>query len=172
MARPKMKADEGKTGFVRQVLEDNPHANVRVVNDEWLKAGNEGEISQSLVNKQRSQMGLTGNIKGGRPKGSGSGSTSTSTSATATAEKPPYTGKKRGRKPKSAHANGHHAASNGVSLEPARRSGGRHTHLTEVETEIDRLLFRVMTLGGLEEVEDSLRRTRRLLYQAAHAERS
>lgn len=170
MARPKMQADEGKTGFVRQVLEDNPHANVRVVNEEWQKAGNEGEISQSLVNKQRSQMGLTGNIKGGRPRGSRSGSTSTS--ATATAEKPAYTGKKRGRKPKSAHANGHHAASNGVSLEPARRSGGRPAHLTEVETEIDRLLFRVMTLGGLEEVEESLRRTRRLLYQAAHAERS
>ncbi len=165
MARPKMQADEGKTGFVRQVLEDNPHANVRVVNEEWQKAGNEGEISQSLVNKQRSQMGLTGNIKGGRPKGSGA-------SSTATAEKPPYTGKKRGRKPKSAHANGHHAAGNGVSLEPARRSGGRQVHLTEIETEIDRLLFRVMTLGGLEEVEESLRRTRRLLYQAAHAERA
>ncbi|MHB1560510.1 MAG: hypothetical protein ACYC61_23910 [Isosphaeraceae bacterium] len=168
MARPKMQADEGKTGFVRRVLEENPHANVRIVNDEWQAAGNDGEISQSLVNKQRSQMGLTGNIKGGRPKGS----TSTSATAAATAEKPAYTGKKRGRKPKSAHTNGHHAASNGVALEPARKSGGRQTHLTEVETEIDRLLFRVMSLGGLEEVEESLRRTRRLLYQAAHVERS
>lgn len=160
-----MKRDQGKTEFVRQMLQENPHANARIVREAWVASGHEGEISQSLVNKQRSELGLTGNIKGGRPKGSTS-------KATATAEKPAYTGKKRGRKPKSAHANGHLAGSNGVPVEPARRSGSRQTQLAEVETEIDRLLFRVMFLGGLEEIEESLRRTRRLLYQAAQAERS
>ncbi len=167
MPRTKTKRDQGKTEFVRRVLEENPHANARIVRDAWVAAGHEGEISQSLVNKQRSELGLTGNIKGGRPKGSTS-----MARATATTEKPAYTGKKRGRKPKSAHANGHHAGGNGVPVEPARRSGSRQTQLTEIETEIDRLLFRVMVLGGLEEVEESLRRTRRLLYQAAHAEGS
>ena len=149
--------NQGKTAFVREVLQKNPHANAQFVRDEWTAAGHSDSISQTLVNKQRSEMGLAGNIKGGRPKRSDS----------AAAEKPRYTGKKRGRKPKSVSANGHEALGNGRSIEaPKGRPAGRPTQLSQIEAEIDRLLFRVMNLGGLENIEDSLRRTRRLLYQA------
>jgi hypothetical protein len=151
------KRNQGKTEFVREVLSRNPHANAKAVREEWAKAGNSDSISQTLVNKQRSLMGLTGNIKGGRPRRSES----------AVAEKRPYTGKKRGRKPKSAGLNGSRATGNGRSFEEPRvRAGGRSAQLSQIEAEIDRLLFRVMNLGGLEGIEDSLRRTRRLLYQA------
>jgi hypothetical protein len=151
------KRNQGKTEFVREVLSRNAHANARAVRDEWTKAGNSGSISQTLVNKQRSLMGLTGNIKGGRPKRSES----------AVAEKRPYTGKKRGRKPKSAGLNGREATGDGRSFEEPRvKAGGRSAQLSQVEADIDRLLFRVMDLGGLEGIEESLRRTRRLLYQA------
>jgi hypothetical protein len=151
------KRNQGKTEFVQGVLSRNPHANAKAVREEWAAAGNQGSISQTLVNKQRSLMGLTGNIKGGRPKRSES----------ATAEKRPYTGKKRGRKPKSAALNGREATDNGRSIgEPRGRAGGRSAQLSQIEAEIDRLLFRVMNLGNLADVEDSLRRTRRLLYQA------
>ncbi len=150
--------NQGKTAFVREVLTRNPYANAQVVREEWAKAGNEGTISQALVNKQRSSMGLAGNItRGGRPKGSASGD----------AEARPYTGKRRGRKPKSAGLNGHEALGDGRSIEgPRATAGGRSAQLTQIEADIDRLLFRVMDLGGLEDIEDSLRRTRRLLYQA------
>jgi len=149
--------NQGKTEFVRKVLTKNPHANAKVVREEWETAGHDGTISQTLVNKQRSLMGLAGNIRGGRPKGSGS----------AGAEKRPYTGKKRGRKPKSAGVNGREATGDGRSFdEPRVRAGGRSARLTQIEADIDRLLFRVMDIGGLEDIEDSLRRTRRLLYQA------
>jgi hypothetical protein len=149
--------NQGKTAFVRDVLTRNPHANAKVVREEWEAAGNSGTISQTLVNKQRSEMGLAGNIKGGRPKRSES----------AGAGRPRYTGKKRGRKPKSAAANGHESLGNGRSfVAPRGRAGGRSAQLSQIEAEIDRLLFRVMHLGGLESIEDSLRRTRRLLYQA------
>ncbi len=142
----------------------NPQANARKVRDAWTEAGHEGSISQTLVNKQRSELGLAGNLKGGRPP---------KEAASAVAEKPPYTGKKRGRKPKSAYANGHQTGGNGVPLEATRKTGGgRQAQLSEFEAEIDRLLFRIMVLGGLEDIEESLRRTRRLVYQAATTGRS
>jgi hypothetical protein len=157
MATSTKKRNQGKTEFVRAVLERNPLANAKTVREEWTASGRSGSISQTLVNKQRSEMGLAGNLKGGRPKGSGS----------AGAEKPRYTGKKRGRKPKAAGANGHELSGNGRSFdEPKVRTGGRSAQLSQIEAEIDRLLFQVMKAGGLENIEDSLRRTRRLLYQA------
>jgi hypothetical protein len=149
--------NQGKTEFVREVLTRNPHANAQKVRQEWTASGHSGTISQTLVNKQRSLMGLSGNLRGGRP----------SRSESAGAEKAPYTGKKRGRKPKSAILNGHESAGDGRSFgEPRARVGGRPAQLSQLEADIDRLLFRVMSLGGLENIEDSLRRTRRLLYQA------
>jgi hypothetical protein len=149
--------NQGKTEFVRDVLTKNPRANAKNVKDEWLKSGHEGTISETLVNKMRSEMGLAGNLRGGRPKGS----------TKSTAEKPKYTGKKRGRKPKSAQAVVLSAPSNGRSVEePRAKSGGRHNQLAALEADIDVLLFKVMNLGGLVEIENSLRKTRRLLYGA------
>src|SRR5262249_19595925 len=77
---------QGKTGFVKEFLNDNPQANARAVNEAWAAAGFEGTISPTLVTKIRSELGLTGNI----PKGSGK-------KAEAEASASP-TGKKRGRR--------------------------------------------------------------------------
>jgi hypothetical protein len=149
--------NQGKTQFVQELLSSEPYANARRVREAWQEAGNEGSISQTLVNKQRSLMGLTGNIKGGRPRGSGADDSL----------KLAYTGKKRGRKPKAESAteslNGHAPAA------PRAKSGADPGQLTQLEAEIDRLLFRVMGLGGLETIEDSLRLARRQLYQALDA---
>jgi hypothetical protein len=152
-----VKRNQGKTEFVRSVLEKNPFANARIVREEWAAAGNGDSISQTLINKQRAALGLTGNIKGGRPKKSES----------AGAAKPAYTGKKRGRKPKSAGVGVTVEAGNGRSFDGVKvKAAGRPAQLSQIEADIDRLLFRVMSLGGMENIEDSLRRTRRLLYQA------
>jgi hypothetical protein len=43
---------------------------------------------------------------------------------------------------------------------------GRGRFLAEVEADIDRLLFRLMGAGGLETIEDGLRKVRRLLYRS------
>ena len=92
---------------------------------------------------------------------------------TATAEKPKYTGKKRGRKPKSAATVDQPAPSNGRSVEePRTRTGGRHHHMAALEADIDHLLFKVMNLGDLPEIENSLRKTRRLLYGALSGNRA
>src|SRR5690242_16827325 len=57
----------GKTGFVKEFLNDNPQANAWAVNEAWKEAGFEGTISNTLVTGMRSELGLTGNI----PKGPG-----------------------------------------------------------------------------------------------------
>ncbi len=155
--------NQGKTDFVKDVLKKNPYANAKSVNEAWLAAGRDGTISETLVNKMRSELGLTGNLRGPNSK----------RSAGAAAEKPKYTGKKRGRKPKAAASEGASAESNGKpgAVHHAKTSG-RHSQLTSLETEIDVLLFKVMNVGGLEEIENSLRRTRRLLYGAIESKHS
>src|SRR5215471_2530802 len=58
----------GKTGFIKDYLNDNPEANTRAVNEAWRAAGFEGTISPTLVTSMRSQLGLTGNIRKGPGK--------------------------------------------------------------------------------------------------------
>ena len=56
--------DQSKSGFIKQVLSENPYANVKAVNEAWHDAGREGSISPALVNKMRSEAGLAGNLRG------------------------------------------------------------------------------------------------------------
>jgi hypothetical protein len=145
--------NQGKTSFVKEVLVDNPHANSRVVNEAWTAAGMEGTISDTLVNKMRSELGFAGNLRGRRR---------------ATGERRAYTGKKRGRKPKSFSIQGGEAQA-GVTRSRARSRSGQ---LVELEEDFDRLLFKVMSLGDLAEVENRLRETRRLLYRDVSGQQS
>ena len=87
-------------------------------------------------------MGLTGNL---------SGKTKTSAEGKATS-----TGKKLGRPRKEPTAP--------VTGQPRGRKSTRTLALIELEADIDRLIFKVMGVGNLAEIEDSLRQARRLLY--------
>src|SRR5215467_2476578 len=58
----------GKTGFVKEFLNDNPQANARAVNEAWTAAGFEGTISHTLVTQVRSQLGLMSHIRKGPGK--------------------------------------------------------------------------------------------------------
>jgi hypothetical protein len=141
--KPKRRArDQGKTSFLKEFLNDHPEGNVKAVNEAWTKSGFDGSISATLVNKMRSQLGLTGKLRGKK----------------ATAEKKPYTGKKRGRKPKG------FAVQTDDGFETHGFMSARKPKLNELEADIDRLVFKVMGIGNLPEIEDSLRQVRRLLY--------
>ena len=56
----------GKTSFVKEFLQENPHGNAAAVNEAWAAAGIDGTISPTLVNKMRASLGLTGNLRGNR----------------------------------------------------------------------------------------------------------
>jgi hypothetical protein len=51
---------EGKTTFVRDLLQRDSRVNERSINEAWKAAGNEGTISGTLVYKVRKDLGLTG----------------------------------------------------------------------------------------------------------------
>lgn len=131
----------GKTMFVKEFLNDHPDGNVNAVNEAWKSAGFDGTVSLTLVDKLRSKMGLTGNL--GRK--------------TKTSRKAPA-GKKRGRPRKE---------TTGAAI-VSKPQVSRFAVLEDLETEIDQILFRVMGIGGLTEIEDTLRRARRLLYGASN----
>jgi hypothetical protein len=77
-----------------------------------------------------------------------------------TVGKLPYTGKKRGRRPKIASIQVVEVTIDGNEARPIPKKG----HLVDLEADLDRLIFKLMSLGGLTEIEDSLRGTRRMLY--------
>jgi len=69
-----------------------------------------------------------------------------------------YTGKKRGRKPKETTA--------AVNEQPRGRKSNRSLALNELEADIDRLIFKVMGVGDLTQIETALREARRGVYKA------
>jgi hypothetical protein len=135
----------GKTMFVKEFLNDHPRSNVDAVNKAWRGAGFDGTISTTLVNKMRALMGLTGNLRG-----------NTRTPKTGT------TGKKRGRPRKETTA----AANGKPTGQPRRSTSDRTDALLGVESEIDKLIFQVMGIGELPEIESVLREARRRVYGA------
>jgi hypothetical protein len=52
-----------------------------------------------------------------------------------------------------------------ASGKPSQTSG-RSWQLADLESDVDRLIFKAMQIGGLARIEESLRETRRLLYKA------
>jgi hypothetical protein len=149
--------NQGKTSFVKEVLIDNPTANPKAVNDAWKAAGMEGTISETLVNKQRAAMGLSGNLRGTQR-------TKKSSKARSTRSARPQ---KRARKSKQATVEMKENSTGAKRGRPMARAG----RLAEIEADLDRLLYRVMDVGQLSDVEDALRLARRRLYGAFASKR-
>jgi hypothetical protein len=146
-ARPGKTApnSKGKSSFIKEVLFDDPKANTAAVNRVWKANGMKGTISASLVNKVRSDLGLTGNLR---------------TGAKASVSK------KATRKTGKAPTVGVHVS---PSSEKKHRPGNRERMLAEVEDKIDRLVFELLEIGGVEKAEDALRAARRVLVRAQKA---
>jgi len=151
-----MAADQGKSSFIRELLGRDPEANEQVVNEAWLEAGNEGSISNSLVSKIRSDMGLTGK---GRSR---QGGNQTRTPKRATGARGRKTEQTNGPESEIEPTGG---ASTATQVEDQGVTGAEDQDRTldELEGGIDELIFRLKGLGGKPEVEEALRRARRLL---------
>jgi hypothetical protein len=145
-----------KTSFVRDFIQKNPTANRKSVEEAWLAAGNEGPISSALVSTLRSKLGLTGGRKAAASRGAPA-------SAEPAAPKP-----KRKKRVRPAKRKGSDVLAEATG-ERIPRSGGRDGALADVEADIDRLIFKLIALGGMETLEDKLREVRRLLYRSYQA---
>jgi hypothetical protein len=140
-----------KSAFVRDFITSNPVANRKAVENAWLAAGNEGPISSALVSNLRSKLDLTGGSRTAESNG-------TPEAAKATDREPK--GKKRGR-PAKDKATG---TITETTKERKHNSVGRDRALADIEGDLDRLIFKLIALGGMEEIENELRKARRLVY--------
>jgi hypothetical protein len=143
----KVNRNQGKSMFVKEVLNDNPLANAEAVNEAWRAAGMSGSISHSLVSNVRSRMRLAGNLQGRRR------STKPTVAADAGGA---VNGSGRGRPPMQIQS-----GANGTAQVKSKRG---KADLMDLEVEIDRLLMKVVEIGTLPDVEDALRKARRHLY--------
>jgi hypothetical protein len=145
----------GKTAFIKEVLFDNPKANHKLVNEAWKAAGMPGTISDSLVNTLRSELGYTGNLR--KTSKSPSGSSAGKSTKTATAAKTAKKATPTSRAKVSARA----SVKNPRAADLSRA-------IVDAEADIDRLIFKLMGVGGLLEIEDALRGVRRKLVLRSH----
>src|SRR5438045_1483863 len=132
-----------KTAFVRDLLRKNSTANRKAVEQAWREAGHEGPISSALVSNLRSELGLTGNKQGGSRPSDGNGA--------AGSPKARKSKLKKRRRSADGKASGLSAT---TTTERKPQSGGRHRALAEIDGDIDRLIFKLMEVGGKEEIED------------------
>ena len=161
-------AREGKTDFVKEVLGNDPRANTSAVNAAWQKAGRTGQISATLVNKLRSSLGLAGNLRARTKK-------LPQPAITRRVSIPGRSGdvSQKMRQPwRGLHVNGRKVDDSPPQASARGRVGARHYALEELEADFDRLLFKVMGVGGLERIEESLRQSRRLLYGGFNGNRT
>jgi hypothetical protein len=143
----KVTRNQGKSMFVKEVLNDNPLANAEAVNESWQAAGMSGSISTSLVSNVRSRMKLAGNLQGRRR----------STKPTGVADVDgAVNGSGRARPPMQIQS--------GANGKPQVTNKRGKTDLMDLEVEIDRLLMKVVEVGSLHDVENALRKARRHLY--------
>jgi hypothetical protein len=112
------------------------------VNRAWKAARMEGTISVSLVNNMRSQLGLAGNLRPGP-------NTAVSTKS---AGKPLAGGGHTTPSPRKKH-----------------RPDDRERQLNEIEVSIDRLIFGLLEIGGMEKAQEALRAARRVVVLAQKA---
>ncbi len=151
--------DQGKSAFVRDVLTKDNQANHEAVNRSWTEAGHAGTISESLVGKIRSEMGLTGNPRS-RAKATESAGATERSAATRQGRAAGKTTTGAG----AAKANGEHTPEKQSQPATPRTTGDdRSRVLTRMEGQIDDMLFEIKTAGGLPEFEEALRRARRIL---------
>ena len=144
----KAASSPGKSMFVKEFLNDHPQGNVAAVNEAWQAAGFDGTISPALVNQMRAKLGLAGNLRGSAKRPT-----------------PSPIGKKRGRPRKETTA----AANGKLAGHPSGGKSDRTHALLNVETEIDKLIFQVMIVGDLPQVETALREARRRVYGALNS---
>lgn len=139
-AKTKTRGD-GKTSFVKEMLLDNPRVTPAEVNEAWAAAGMAGTISGSLVKVTKGKLGLT------KPR------------------------KKRGRRGAVAIAPAPARAYSAPVVRTGRvgRPKSQDGILAEVESDIDRLIFKLMMAGEFGPIEDALRNVRRRVVLSRNA---
>lgn len=168
---PATSAVQGKTAFIKEFLFDHPKASSKAVNEAWVEAGMEGTISGTLLSRLKSELGVNSR---GRKKAkravappTAKGKSKRAMEATVVrkgsrleAPEPPGKPVKRKRRAPATPQR------NGIA---SHRAGDRLSIYYEIEAEIDRLIFSLMSVGGTEEIQEMLRASRRAVVRSMPA---
>jgi hypothetical protein len=152
-------SEQGKTSFVEEFLKDHKDADLAAVNAAWKSFGREGTISESLFGKTRRSLGLT-RKRNGKRANPAAGTPSAATSAAV----------RRGGKKAATSGPGASSAEETPTRQNRRavaastsRPGDRNQMLIALEKDLDRLLFGVLEMEGMTEVEEHIRAARRVV---------
>jgi hypothetical protein len=149
---------------------DRELANFESINEAWKTGKNEGSISESLVHKVRAEF--KHGTKKAAPKAHKSVSSMAGKKSLKTQSKPKAAAPNspalkalmnKSRSTNASHANGKHTGAVSPATSKASTSYDRSRVLDRVESDIDEVIFTLMSLGGFTEVESALRAARRLL---------
>lgn len=146
---------EGGTGprkleFIRELLGKDNSLGAEAVRRAWMKAGNEGSISENSYYSAKREMGLTARRSPGESASPVASPPEAGPPASEMADVPQRSG-------------GRDAAASTSMVAAGASIGNRDRLVDEVEAGIDDLIFTLKTNGGMPEVEAALRATRRLL---------
>lgn len=153
-----------KSAFVREVFRGNPEAKDNDVAEAWKAAGNEGTISPSLISKIKKELSLTG--RGAGRGGARSGGAKGRKPGTATRGRPKSgraAGSSRRASEPAGERNGLRASGEGAAGPAVSTPTSTYE---ELEADIDRMLLKTMNHGGMAEIEEALRRVRRLVVRS------
>jgi hypothetical protein len=150
---------QGKTSFVEEFLKDHEDADLAAVNAAWRSFGREGTISESLFGKTRRSLGLTGKRDGKQAKPAGVTLDATPRAAARKVGK-------RSPAPRQVGASAEEMPTRQDRRAVAAstsRSGDRNQMLIALEKDLDRLLFGVLEMESMTEVEEFIRSARRVV---------
>jgi hypothetical protein len=143
---------QNKSAFLLDLLKRNPQTTFAQAEEAWKAAGNEGTVSSSSFYNAKTALGKPAN---GAASTAGKGRPA----AKAAAKSPKATAIWRTAKPDE-KADGPRAS---VGRPKASSTRDQGPVLDAVEGEIDELIFKLKGLGGVPDVEEALRRARRML---------
>jgi hypothetical protein len=144
---------QNKSAFLLDLLKRNPQTTFAQAEEAWKAAGNEGTVSSSSFYNAKTALGKPAN---GASSTAGKGRPAAKAAAKSPA-KP--TAIWRAAKPDE-KADGPRAP---VGRPKASSTRDQGLELDAVEGEIDELIFKLKGLGGVPDVEEALRRARRML---------
>jgi hypothetical protein len=150
---------QGKTSFVEEFLKDHGDADLASVNAAWKSFGREGTISESLLGKTRRSLGLTRKRSARKAKAAG-GRPGAKTRAAF------REGGKTTATPRQVGTGAEQATTRRTRQSAVASTGGaddRNRMLIALERDLDRLLFGVLEMDSMTEVEEFIRAARRVV---------
>ena len=149
---------QNRSAFFRDLFHKNPEVKGSEATEAWQKAGNEGEISESLFYNIKASVA--------KSSGGGTGEAEEATSKSKPKSAPKASPVKRVGRPPSVPRSESDSTTVPPSPVSKSKTGERERVLDKVEDGIDDLIVELKQLGGMDDALESLRKVRRVVVRS------